>query len=114
MSQFQHTPLENPDDIRVVELVGGQPNQEIVCRLHVMPGKSSTRRQFPTTASGYKIEKYAALSYTWEGLAPQHQIKLDGKVFHVGQNLHSLLWYARGTEGPYIYWIDAICINQDD
>jgi hypothetical protein len=113
MSQFKYTPLGNADDIRVVELLGGQPDEHNERRFHVMPGEPAAQRRILTTVSGYNIETYDAISYTWGNPSPQYQIKLDSKVFYVRQNLHSLLWFVRQEKDSWYYWIDAICINQD-
>lgn len=58
--------------------------------------------------------KYRALSYMWGDEAVRIPIFLNGKRFTVAENLFRALGYLRleKIEGPF--WIDAICINQDD
>lgn len=58
--------------------------------------------------------KFHALSYMWgDGLA-QCNIILNGVTFSVRQNLRDGLRYLRTHAADSSYWIDAICINQDD
>lgn len=58
--------------------------------------------------------KYRALSYMWGDESRRTPILLNGKPFTVAENLFRALGFLRleKFEGPF--WIDAICINQDD
>lgn len=61
--------------------------------------------------------KFNALSYTWGDSAPDDPtITLDGFPFRVRRNLFDALVFLRHqTVYPVRqYWIDAICINQND
>ncbi|KAH8746730.1 heterokaryon incompatibility, partial [Hyaloscypha sp. PMI_1271] len=60
--------------------------------------------------------KYIALSYTWGDHTPTAPILLDGQRFFVTKNLYSFLQHFRQPPGygSFVYWIDAICINQGD
>ena len=61
-----------------------------------------------------KKPKFHALSYMW-GVGPdQCEITLNGVNFKVRQNLADALRYLRTHANDTSYWIDAICINQDD
>ncbi|KAI2621832.1 heterokaryon incompatibility protein-domain-containing protein [Hypoxylon sp. NC1633] len=65
---------------------------------------------------------YIALSYVWGTDEPTHQIWLNQRVFFVRDNL----WHAlsrltgklplelRNKQQDRYFWIDALCINQDD
>lgn len=63
---------------------------------------------------------FAALSYTWGDAQPSREIILNGEVFSLRPNLYSALLVLRENElkrgwyGNPLYWIDAICINQQD
>lgn len=73
---------------------------------------------------------YSAVSYTWgeaenavlqtpktetHNEAVTHEIHVNGQPFRVTKNLYALLCEFRRTYPRNInYWIDAICINQDD
>jgi hypothetical protein len=66
-----------------------------------------------------KETEYTALSYTW-GSKPSnpsdHEIFINGNRFSVYKNLLRFLSHAKllqhKLDGPF--WIDAICIDQDD
>jgi hypothetical protein len=57
---------------------------------------------------------YIALSYTWGDPEHKHTILVNSRKFEVTTNLRDALCYLRTPERPLIFWIDAICINQDD
>ncbi|KAF6822550.1 ankyrin and het domain protein [Colletotrichum musicola] len=65
--------------------------------------------------------EYYALSYTW-GPADREteetdeiiQIAVNGDEFFVRPNLHDALLQLRSSYSGRWFWIDAVCINQDD
>ncbi|KAH8592659.1 heterokaryon incompatibility, partial [Bisporella sp. PMI_857] len=58
---------------------------------------------------------YHALSYTWGSWEDSEDIYLEGCMYKVTKNLAAVLRrLAQDTSGPQNFWIDAICINQDD
>lgn len=58
--------------------------------------------------------KFDALSYMWGDGPASCNIVLNGATFSVRQNLWDALRYLRTHTPDTSYWIDAICINQDD
>ncbi|KAM5356930.1 hypothetical protein ACJ41O_003576 [Fusarium nematophilum] len=58
--------------------------------------------------------KFDALSYMWGEGPSQCHITLNNVAFSVGQNLADALRYLRAHAPEACYWIDAICINQND
>ena len=58
--------------------------------------------------------KFDALSYMWGDGPAGCNIILNGTAFSVRQNLWDALHYLRTHAPNTAYWIDAICINQDD
>lgn len=60
--------------------------------------------------------KFVALSYMWGDSNAQKKILLNGVEFAVTENLSSALLHLRrkNTSEDKLFWIDAICINQDD
>ena len=57
---------------------------------------------------------YIALSYAWGSTARTKSIVCNGKCLRVTESLHSALRRLRLPSEARVFWIDAICINQDD
>ncbi|OTA96145.1 hypothetical protein M434DRAFT_393232 [Hypoxylon sp. CO27-5] len=90
-------------DVRLLRIVPGKGNIE--CLLH----------QIPLT----EVKFFYALSYVWGDVTEKKTIMLEGQPFQITQNLYEALHQFR--ERPYdlgypedYFWIDAICINQED
>lgn len=59
--------------------------------------------------------KFEALSYRWGESMAEKPILLNGVEIKVRQNLRDALCILRRRAGSdKLYWIDALCINQDD
>jgi hypothetical protein len=58
--------------------------------------------------------RFKALSYMWGNEAVKETIFLNGVKFHVGRNLWDAVHYLRRSSNQMPFWIDAICINQQD
>ncbi|RYP71291.1 hypothetical protein DL771_004868 [Monosporascus sp. 5C6A] len=58
--------------------------------------------------------KFEALSYRWGDNDDPKTILVDGMRFRVGRNLWDALRFLRGRAENTPYWIDALCINQED
>jgi hypothetical protein len=90
-------------NIRVIEILGCNSKSRddpIECKFRTISLKG---------ASSYK-----ALSYMWGPPDIGGSILLNGQPFEVRSNLWNFLQEARrrGTEQPTLWWIDAICIDQ--
>ncbi|KAH8760415.1 heterokaryon incompatibility protein-domain-containing protein [Diaporthe sp. PMI_573] len=57
---------------------------------------------------------YYAISYTWGDPEPESTILVNGQVFRVRANCEFVLKQAYWYNKTYYYWIDAICINQEN
>lgn len=58
---------------------------------------------------------YEALSYVWGGFGEDpYPINLDGFRFEVTANLFTAMYYLRREHESRTFWIDSICIDQDD
>ena len=60
---------------------------------------------------------YTCLSYVWGPARPHRLILMNGRVFRVRQNLWCFLSATRkNLQRPLskLYWIDALCIDQDN
>ncbi len=108
MSQFKYTPLEDSDDICVIQLLSGQPNQEIVCRLHVLPGKPSPAKAIVDPPKRRSTQNIRCAILYLGFCKSQYPIELDSETFYVRRNLFSFLWHARPTTGSCFYGFDAL------
>lgn len=57
---------------------------------------------------------YTALSYCWAPATVQRSIIVNERLISVGQNLWDFLEEMTSTKTSTWYWIDALCINQND
>lgn len=76
-----------------------------------------TESQIETRYSTVSLDdapKFYALSYTW-GIPTQRdlELRMQAPVIPVTENLTGAMYYL-GTIVPGTYWIDALCINQQD
>ncbi|KAI0418320.1 heterokaryon incompatibility protein-domain-containing protein [Xylaria grammica] len=95
-----YQPITRENEIRLLTLEPGQPDDEIRCTL--VNVKLSWRT------------KFEALSYTWGDPKVKTPIKVSGHDIGVTPNLHSALKDLRYTDRPRSLWVDAVCINQED
>ena len=109
VSKFQKVPttslvypsLRAANDIRVVCIQPGHRIERLVCEI--------------STASLDDPElSYIALSYTWGTSANLRSITCNGSRLSLTANLESALQHLRDRKEIVTYWIDQICINQDD
>jgi hypothetical protein len=84
---FEHVPLL-PWEIRLVELLAGEGEQEILCNIKAVPSKDA-KKNFPTSepVQGHETPPYIALSYAWGNPKDTAGIILDGQTFQVTMNL---------------------------
>lgn len=112
-------------DIRVLEIMEGKDNEDIICKLWLhtiepQPDVKITRhRTWPS---------YEALSYVWGQKPRNPKIKAKkAKItvinpdapgvqakFVIGWNLNEALKFFRQRNCSRILWTDQICINQDE
>ncbi|THV47033.1 hypothetical protein BGAL_0340g00030 [Botrytis galanthina] len=57
---------------------------------------------------------YSALSYTWGHIDKVEEVIIDSARIKVTSNLHMALQHLRSGEEDQIFWIDALCINQEN
>lgn len=130
-------PLNDSQEMRVLELFAGKKEDAICCKLHVC----SVGFKYPSTpkpisadiprdslegitftphtrhAVSYTAGQpvwYTALSYVWGDPAFVRPMICNGKPFKTTKNLDLALRYLRRTDTAVLLWIDQICINQDD
>ncbi|KAI8629524.1 heterokaryon incompatibility protein-domain-containing protein [Xylariaceae sp. FL1651] len=93
-------------DIRLLRILPGQGRIE--CILHQMPL--------------VKEQMFYALSYVWGNGREKREIILEDRPFQVTKNLYEALqqlrekpeWPVKIGEPDDYFWVDAICLNQED
>ncbi|KAF4428342.1 HET-domain-containing protein [Fusarium austroafricanum] len=98
---YSSVQLHKPEvQIRLIELLHGQPNDPIVVNLFV--------------ADTPETHPYEALSYVWGSRDSDVAITVNSNKFDVSANLADALRCLRPAEKKHsrILWVDAICINQ--
>ena len=98
---YRYEPLEGDGvPIRLLQIHPGAKDDDIHCSLAIY--------------DLYGTTPYAAASYTWGGPKEVDTIWLDGKPVEVRKNCRLLLRQFRLHNSHSHYWIDALCINQQD
>jgi hypothetical protein len=92
--------LQNEGDIRLLRIEPRDPDDAISCAL--------------VTASLNENPSYFSLSYCWGDSKKTKEIKCNGVPLNATENLIAAMKRLRATYPPQSFWIDAICINQDD
>lgn len=105
MSQWSHNYSglkSNPPEFRLVKIHPGVRPHHIVASLATYPLNNHP--------------PYEALSYVWGpyDLEDPDHIELDECGFKVTINLWRAMYYLRQESEARDFWIDAICINQED
>ncbi len=85
----------------------------IVVEAGVRGGPISARFQICNIHGQHSVE-WEAISYTWDGQRPTHEIEIDGEIVRVTRNVFRILEDLRLREGRRFLWVDAVCISQDD
>lgn len=99
---FRYAPLLASDGIRLLRLVRGEPAGPIDCRI------------VETWLGDTGHTRYEALSYCWGSNEMMSAIVLDGCHKPVTDNLSAALKRLRTRDADWIFWIDALCIDQDN
>lgn len=128
---YSSNPLaRSTSSIRLIELLQENKDATVKCRFHVFKVSEAP--------------PFIALSYTWGPESPVHEIQIDGENFCVRANLWEALRAIRSLEKrsvsddrvtqllnlkkaekrrrfttttnftPVMYWVDQICVNQED
>ena len=102
---YSYRPLEAESSIRLLTLLPTtNADSPIECTL----------TQHTLNANSGDTVIYKALSYTWGDPALEHLIYVDGTPTPVTKNLYIALLHLRAIGLCNPWWIDAICINQED
>jgi hypothetical protein len=103
---LQHQPFDlSKQQIRLIKL---------------LPQKSCSQPVIHMSITVFDFESapaYTALSYTWGSPTPTTTIFIDGHSFQVRGNLYDFLSLSQAENQipkSCLFWIDQICINQED
>lgn len=100
MALFNYVPLENPNHIRLINLLPGAA-QELL--------QASILHTALETAPPYQ-----AVSYVWGSSEKNFILESPDGIIPITASLHSALRRLRKQESPMLLWADAVCINQTD
>ena len=110
MPDYRYRPLGNPEsDLRLLQIQPGEQNENLECTLQTY--------NFEPQLFGEV--SYDALSFAWGDATNRAPIFINGRRFLVTPNLEAALRNLRvpktkESQRQVRYWIDAICINQED
>lgn len=98
--QFHYNPLDaRPNSIRILRIQPGADDDEVSCTLQ------------NTTIDA---EPYYALSYMWGPEGDECRVYINGRCRFIRRNLWLFLRKARRTYPNQKFWIDAVCIDQQN
>jgi hypothetical protein len=105
MSEYLHSQLSLPDNVRLLQLLPSKvdPNN-IRCELFECALRKSDEVTRP----------YEALSYFWGGEDKPQSIIIHNQSLKITQNLYTALLRLRDYDIPRIIWVDAVCIDQSN
>ncbi|KNG80023.1 hypothetical protein ANOM_011707 [Aspergillus nomiae NRRL 13137] len=111
LPHFGYEALSGKNNFRLVRLSPGSEGP-LKCFLGDYKLSSDVYRPYGSIS---RYPHYKALSYTWGVSNRKSSILLNGATFPVTQNLYKALQQLRSSEYGYtLWWIDLICINQND
>lgn len=105
VAAFQHNTFPDAAGyIRLLEVLSDNHSESIKvrCRLTTFSRDDTT------------LPPYRTISYTWGDPESNTTILINCKAFRVRTNCEFALKQAYWYEKTYYYWIDAICINQEN
>jgi hypothetical protein len=99
---FQYEALQDPQDIRLVEIQPSSNNlTQIECKMI-------------TTSLSNSDLSYQCLSYVWGTPDQNRSILCNNRILNVTDNLFVALNNLRQNKATFRMWIDQLCINQED
>ncbi|KAH8599239.1 heterokaryon incompatibility protein-domain-containing protein [Bisporella sp. PMI_857] len=97
---FIYRPLREQREIRLLRLLRRKPFQRMRCELiHVQLDDAPP---------------FEAISYTWRDEGPSISTSISGASLKVTPAVREILEYRQTIFGERFFWIDALCINQED
>ena len=106
-----------PGEIRTLEVISGEPDEDIHCKLHNVALASEIEYEachFSESSRSSVLTNLQALSYTWGDPDKVSDIMIENHRCKVTVNVVLALRRLRQRNTSRILWIDAVCINQRD
>ena len=99
--KLAYQPITDPNGIRLV---------------HILPGSrlSAVKCELQQVALGPETPEYVALSYCWGDAKQKTWVNCDGQGLTLTQDFLNALRNFRHKENIMTFWIDQICINQEN
>ncbi|KAF2849759.1 hypothetical protein T440DRAFT_368225, partial [Plenodomus tracheiphilus IPT5] len=101
---FPYEPLGGPTSFRLLQI------------LETPDGSTSIHLKITEFDRAHvSCPAYTALSYVWGNMRTLLPVHMNGRRVHITPNLHEALVHLRVVKpGPVYWWIDALCMNQQD
>jgi hypothetical protein len=100
-ADYQHEALPDPTSyVRLLRILQGDHKKPVECALTIWPLAAAPA--------------YSAISYTWGSPAQLSTMFIDRKSKSVKRNCESVLQQAYKFEPSAYYWVDGICIDQNN
>lgn len=132
VKRYTHRPIDTPNTIRILRLhPAPDPSSPLHASfvLHRIDPDGPARAEKPAVeeeAFGDEAENYIAVSYTWSpddapaaslsppAVADYVSIGADEGVIHITRTLANFLRNGRRSDRMAHYWIDQLCIQQEE
>lgn len=111
-NELSRTKLSETAELLPVQYEPRDPESDSFRVIVTIPGLEEHMINCEMWYTSIKDEERISLSYTWLPSTPSHEVRINGRIATVEENLWSFLRAActDGIEGPL--WIDSVSINQ--
>ncbi|KAF2671670.1 HET-domain-containing protein [Microthyrium microscopicum] len=101
-------------DMYVYEPLPTLADSAVIRFLRVLPNLIDGNLQCELKHGEIEARQYTALSYTWGPQTDDRNILVNGKQLLIRRNLWDFLHIARHHYEEQYFWIDAVCIDQNN